>query len=241
MQNPPEPQPGNQSAQEPIEQQRDLDYSPPIRTREIAISARQYLRSLFESLIETTFSNQIDISLPSVHRHIAMVMMTNIDSDHLQDCLELEDDAMRSTGHRYRMAHQLSLIIQCCGDLEGTPGTNHYLADLYGTLGDQVIFLKGMFNPKDLANVVDLNATRLPVRVKHIEDVGEFAYQRASELVWEQEDEPHREQKADTLEFLSNHVPDCIRGLRQVRAEMVLMASDPFQRNILLTFRDHAI
>jgi len=210
-----------------------------VRTIEVMHSARQSLRDFFAGLVEDALFIRQRIGSPKVQDHLTSILVNNVRSGNVEECLGRPENELRADGHRFRVAHQLGVIVHCCDEFEGISfGRGMGLADLYCTLGDQVLFLKGMFNPDGLDKVLDLNATRLPGGVHSVEDMGEFAYRRASELVLDMALNPEDEARAETLELIADHVHDCISGLRAVREEMSALPLQHLQDRLLLTFRE---
>ena len=210
--------------------------APPL-TLSVSRSAQQYLRDLFAGIVEHVLPDRAHINEPAAHNHITLLLTMNLRGDRLQECLELGDAEMRSTGHRYRAAHHLTLILQCCNEMEGHSNMSQPLADLYITLADHLLFMKGMFNAPDIDKFLDLNATKLPGPVRSLTDVGEFAYHRASQLVLDQNDTPQAEKRSRVLEYLGDHVPACIMGLRYVRQELDALPFELRSHNPLLVFQ----
>ena len=134
------------------------------------------------------------------------------------------------------MAHQLTLILDCCHQMEGDPRMIQPLADLYTTLADHLIFLKGMFQIRDVDHFLDLNATRLPSSVRRINDVGEYAYHRASQLILDQDTNPDLVKKSEVLRYLGDNVSACIMGLRYVRQELDALPYEIKDKRQILVF-----
>jgi len=181
--------------------------------------ALELLKEYFSSLVAEQFGKQRELRDEQVQRHFVAVLMANIRDDYFHDALSAVDKFNREPQHRFPQAARLAKIIECCANLERTSRDPEPIADLYIFLGDQVVFLKGMFHPRNLELALDLSATALPKRANNLAEVAQIAYDRASDLSATNAG-PNADSRSSLFKRLSDNVVYCINGLRQVRTEI---------------------
>lgn len=109
-------------------------------------------------------------------------------------------------------------------ELSQAPSIPSAKASLFSFLGDQIVFLKGMFSQRDLEYALHLSAARVPHGIHSLADLASTSYELASEMILEDDYEPQAQRKSALFGRLSENVVDCIRGLKKVREELTYKA-----------------
>jgi hypothetical protein len=165
-----------------------------------------------------------------VQQHFVAVLVANVSSSHFDDNLEFAQGQGCEIAHCCSQAARLARLIRCCAELDQTSRERGMAADLYSFLGDQVVFLKGMFHPKDLECALALSAMSVPPGVRSLGQVAQMAYRRAGKLLKKGGEGENAYQKSEFFGYLSHNVQDCIKGLQRVRMEMNFQAYGLHQR-----------
>jgi len=190
----------------------------------IGCGSRELLKEQISTLVAEQFARLSSLNYESVQQHFVAVLFANVSSSHFNQNLELAGTPGSDVAHGGSHTAQLAGLIRCCaGSMRCSQdyGTD---AEVYSFLGDQIVFLKGMFQPTDLERALALSAMSVPRRVHSLTQLAQMAYHRAGKLLKKGGEGEHAYQKSEFFSYLSNNVQDCIRGLQRVRMEMNFQA-----------------